>query len=62
MKPFSTLDNGDNIFIGQLVGETDSLWLMLDGLSVDNGHTEIVDDGLVNGVTLVPVSTELCHT
>lgn len=53
MITFSALDDGDNIFISQLVREANSLWLMLDGLSINNGHTEIVHDGLVNGVTLV---------
>ena len=53
---FSALDDSDNIFISQLVGETDSLWLMLDRLPVDNGHAEVIDNGLVNGVTLQLIS------
>lgn len=53
---FSALDNGDNVFVSQLVGKTDSLWLMLDGLSVDNSHAKVIDDGLVNRVTLYLVS------
>jgi hypothetical protein len=41
-----------DIFISQLVRETDSLWLMLDGLAIDNGHLEMLYNRAVDGVTL----------
>lgn len=49
----SALDDGDNIFISQLVAQTDALRLMLDGLAVNDCIAEVVDDGFVDGVTLL---------
>lgn len=48
----SALDDCDDIFIGELVGQADTLGLMLDGLSVNDCSAEVIDDGFVNGVTL----------
>lgn len=48
-----------NILIRQLVGEADSLRLVLDRLAVDNGGFELLDDALVDLVTLKQISTPL---
>jgi len=41
------------------VGEADSLRLVLDRLAVDNGGFELLDDALVDLVTLKQISTPL---
>ena len=47
-----SLDDGQDILIGELVRETDSLRLMSDGLAVDNSDLELFNDSLVDSVTL----------
>lgn len=47
-----SLDDGNDIFIGQLVAETDTLRLMFDGLSVHDSNLELIHDSLVDSVTL----------
>lgn len=42
-----------DIFIRKLVGEADSLRLVLDRLSVDDGALELLDDGPMDGVALL---------
>ena len=41
-----------DVFVCQLVGETDALRLMLDRLPVDNSMLELFDDCLVDGMAL----------
>jgi hypothetical protein len=41
-----------DIFIGKLMGESYSLWLMLDRLSVDNRRLELFENAPMNRVTL----------
>lgn len=41
-----------DVFVCQLVGETDALRLMLDRLPVDNSMLELLHDCLVDGMTL----------
>ncbi len=41
-----------NVFVRQLVGEADSLRLVLDGLAVDHGRLELLRDTPMDGITL----------
>ena len=42
-----------NVFVGELVCETDSLRLVLDGLAVDDGALELLNDGPMDGIALL---------
>jgi hypothetical protein len=42
-----------NIFIGELVGQTHALGLVLDRLAVHDGVFELLNDRLVDRVTLI---------
>ena len=42
-----------NVLVGELVGETDSLRLVLDRLAIDDGALELLDDGPMDGVALL---------
>lgn len=48
----SALDDGDDIFIRELVGQADTLRLMLDGLAVNDRPAEVVNNGFVDSITL----------
>ena len=41
-----------DVFVRQLVGQTDPLRLVLDRLAVHNGVLELLNDGLVDGIAL----------
>lgn len=41
-----------DVLICQLMNESNSLWLMLHGLAIDDCYSEVFDNSLVNGVTL----------
>lgn len=41
-----------NVFIGKLVGEAHALRLMLDRFTVDDGVLELLNDRLVDRITL----------
>lgn len=41
-----------NVFVGELVRQTDSLRLVLDGFAVDDGRLELLCDAPVDGVAL----------
>lgn len=41
-----------NILITQFVGETNTLWLMFDGPTIDNSLFELILDSPVDGVAL----------
>lgn len=41
-----------DIFVRKLVREADPLWLMLDRFAVHNGVLELLDDRLVDRITL----------
>jgi hypothetical protein len=45
-----------NIFVCQLVRETDSLRLVLDRLAVHDGRLELLSDAPMNGIALGQVS------
>lgn len=42
-----------DVFVRKLVGEADSLRLVLDRLAIDDGALELLDDGPMDGVTLL---------
>lgn len=50
-----------DIFVGEFVGETDSLGLVFDGPSIDDGMFELFDDRLVDGIALWTVSLDTAH-
>ena len=43
-----------DVFVGKLMGQSDTLRLMLDRFSVYDGVLKLFYDGLVDGVTLDP--------
>lgn len=49
----SFLDNRNNVFVLQLVAQTDSLRLVLHAATIHDGNPELIDDGLVNRVTKI---------
>lgn len=51
--PRSFLDDGDDVFVSQLVGKSNLLGLVLHAAAVHNSHAEIVYNGLVDSVTEV---------
>lgn len=50
---FLSLDDRDNVLVAELMAESDSLRLMLDGLSVDDRCLELFNDGPVDGIAEV---------
>lgn len=48
----SALDNSNNVFVVKLVGQSDTLRLMLYGLAVDNSNLELFENGFVDLLTL----------
>jgi len=54
-------DDSNDIFIGQLVAQADTLRLMLHRLSVYYSNTEVFNNGLVNGIAKIFDCT-LCGT
>src|SRR3954470_6262978 len=51
-----------DVFVGELVGEADSLRLVLDGLSVDDGTLELLNDGPMDGIALLLGCWSACVT
>lgn len=47
-----------DIFVFEYMCQTDALWLMSDRLAIDDGNLELINDGLVNRITLCKVSTD----
>lgn len=45
-----------DVFVRKLMGEPDSLWLMLHRSSIHDGLLELLNDGFMNGVALPIVS------
>jgi hypothetical protein len=52
LKVLSRCERHTNIFVGKLVRETHSLRLVPDGFSVHDGVFEVIDNRLVDGMTL----------
>jgi hypothetical protein len=50
-----------DVLVLQLVRQSDSLGLMLNRLAVHNGRLELLDNGLVDGVTLKPHQWQSTH-
>lgn len=48
-----------DVFVGQLMRQTDTLGLMLDRFAVHDSMLELIYNGFMDGMTLVPGQFEL---
>lgn len=44
-----------DVFVGKLMCQANSLWLMLHGFAIDDGLSKLVHDGFVDSITLMGI-------